>query len=67
MVVLLILVFQLTGPASQTALVLVIQAAPHLLFGLISATVWMWFDAANSSALPTLVGQARIVATAAGC
>lgn len=109
-VVLSILVFQLTGSASQTALLLVIEAVPYLLFGLvaaaiadrvnrrtlmiicnivsavavasmplasvlgmltlahiyvaalITATVWVWFDASEFGALPALVGRAGIVA-----
>lgn len=39
LVVVPILGFQLTGSASRTALVLVIQAAPYLLFGLIAAAI----------------------------
>jgi Transmembrane secretion effector len=109
-VVLPILVFQLTGSASQTALLLVFEALPYLLFGLvaaaiadrvnrrtlmivcnvvsavavasmplasalgmltlahiylvalITATVWVWYDASEFGALPSLVGRTRIVA-----
>lgn len=110
LVVLPILVFQLTGSASQTALLMVVETLPYLAFGLvaasvadrtnrrtlmitcdlvaagavasmplaavlgilslghiyvvalISATVWVWFDASEFGALPALVGRSRIVA-----
>lgn len=108
-VVLPILVFQLTGSASRTALLLTIQAVPYLIFGLVaaavadrmnrrvlmvgcnvtsaavlasipvaaamdaltvthvyiaalvSATVFVWFDAAYFGAVPAIVGRRFMV------
>lgn len=110
LVVLPILMFQLTGSASRTALLLAIQVVPYLAFGLlaaavadrldrrvlmvgcdlanaaalasipiaaalgtltvthlylaalISATVFVWFDAAYFGAVPSLVGRGGVVA-----
>ncbi len=107
-VVLPILVYQLTGSAWQTSLLLVIETVPYLAFGLIAgavadrldrrrlmwrcelasgallasipaahaigalgigqvyvvalgtATMFVWFDAANFGALPAVVGRERI-------
>ncbi len=109
-VVLPILVFQLTGSASRTALLLTIQAAPYLTFGLvaaaiadrmnrralmvgadlanaavlasipvaasmgvltvthvylaalISATVFVWFDAAYFGSVPAIAGRRHVAA-----
>jgi len=110
LVVLPILVFQLTGSALQTSVLLTIQAVPYLAFGLVagavadrvnrrvlmvggdvlnaavlasipvasglgvltvahvyvaallSATVFVWSDAADLGALPAIVGKRRVVA-----
>lgn len=40
----------------------VLRLAHIYLAGLVTATVWVWYDASEFGALPALVGRARIVA-----
>lgn len=60
-VVLPILVFQLTGSASQTVLLLVIEAVPYLLFGLVAAAI---ADRVNRRTLMVICNIVSAVAVA---
>src|ERR1700729_2644996 len=77
-VVLPILIYQRTGSAWQTSLLVAIETIPYLAIGLVAgaagvlsiaqvyvvaagtATVFVWFDAANFGALPAIAGRDRI-------